>query len=230
LSRRELMGNIFVYLLAGHETTAHTLAFALGLLACYPDEQQKLYDHIQSVLGGNRPPTYEDVRNLTRPLAVMLETLRLFPPIIRMPKKAANDTTLSIHVSSGEFEGQRKSVFIPKGSYVFLNAIGMHYNPRYWKDPYEFNPERFMSADWNKDAFLPFSLGARACPGRRFAEVEGVCILTAIVMRYKIELSPEAFTIIPGESPRATRERLCKVGTGITLNPAHLPLVFKRRD
>ncbi|KDQ10985.1 hypothetical protein BOTBODRAFT_177679 [Botryobasidium botryosum FD-172 SS1] len=239
LSQRELIGNIWIFLMAGHETTAHSLAFAMGLLACYPEEQQKLYDQIQSVLGGDRLPTYGDVHALTRPLAVLYETLRMFPPVVTVPKKTAADVTLSVHrtVSETYKKGsdigadQRKMVFIPKGATIFINITAVHYNPRYWEDPHEFKPDRFMGNDWNKDAFLPFSGGARACLGRRFSEVEVIAFLTALVLRYKIEINSEKFKIIPGETPRATRERLLAVKSGgITLSPAHLPLVFRRRE
>jgi len=111
-----------------------------------------------------------------------------------------------------------------------IDTVGLHYNPRYWKDPEDFNPDRFMSGDWNRDALLTFSAGSRACLGRRFAETEAVAALTMIVLRYKIELNRDMFQIIPGEAPRATRERLLKVRQGLTLAPAHLPLTFRKRD
>jgi len=235
LTPRELMGNIFIFLLAGHETTAHALAFSFGLLACYPDEQQKLYDHIMSVVPGGRPPSYEDMHSLTRPLAVMYEAMRLFPPVLGPTKKAAQDTTLFTYpASQGNSKGanleqdQRRTVIIPKGSIVSIHVAGLHYNPRYWENPYEFRPDRFLG-NYNKDAFAPFAVGPRACLGRRFSETEAVAVITMIVLRYKIELNPSLFTIIPGESPDATRERLLKAQQVLTLAPENLPLLFRRR-
>jgi cytochrome P450 len=78
---RELIGNIFLFLIAGHETTAHTLCFALGLLALYPDQQEILFQHIQSVLPNGRLPMYEDMPRLTHSMAVFYEALRMFPPV-----------------------------------------------------------------------------------------------------------------------------------------------------
>ncbi|KDQ09999.1 hypothetical protein BOTBODRAFT_36617 [Botryobasidium botryosum FD-172 SS1] len=224
LSERELMGNISVFLLAGHETTAHALAFAMGLLACYPEEQQKLHDHIKSALPDGRLPKYEDISLLTRSLAVFYEATRLFPGVPVIAKSAACDKTLTIaaaippgaEVADGKHD-QRKAVFIPKGTLILLDVVGLHYNPRNWKDPDHFNPERFMNADWNRDAFMAFNAGSRACLGRRFSEIEAVTALTMITMRYKIELNGDLFQIIPGEAPRATRERLLKVTQGMTL-------------
>jgi len=87
-----------------------------------------------------------------------------------------------------------------------------------------------MGSDWNRDAFLPFSGGARACLGRRFSEVEVIAFLTTLVLQYKIELNPEKFKIIPGEAPRETRDRLLAVKSGgLTLAPSYLPLVFRKR-
>ncbi|KDQ10982.1 hypothetical protein BOTBODRAFT_35741 [Botryobasidium botryosum FD-172 SS1] len=176
LTRQELVGNIFIFLLAGHETTAHALAFSFGLLACYPEEQQKLYDQITSVLSDGRHPTYEDVHSFTRSLAVLYESMRLFPPVTGILKQVAQDTTLAVHASvpqtgsaksfkSDYATPQRKTIVIPKGSTMSLRISGVHYNPRYWEDPYEFKPDRFLG-DYNKDAFLPFALGGRACLGR----------------------------------------------------------------
>ncbi|KDQ10000.1 hypothetical protein BOTBODRAFT_36620 [Botryobasidium botryosum FD-172 SS1] len=236
LSEQELMGNIFIFLLAGHETTAHSLAFAMGLLACYPEEQQKLYEHINSVLPDGRSPRYEDIPLLTRSLAVFYEAMRLYPGVPAIGKTATCDTTLTINasipsgadVTDGKHD-QRKTVFVPKGTFIMLDVLGLHYNPRHWSNPDVFNPERFMKADWNRDAFMTFNAGSRACLGRRFSEIEAVTALTMILMRYKIELNGDLFQIIPGEAPRATRERLLKVTQGITLAPVRLPLVFRRR-
>ncbi|KDQ10983.1 hypothetical protein BOTBODRAFT_136260 [Botryobasidium botryosum FD-172 SS1] len=237
MTHKELMGNIFIFLLAGHETTAHALAFSFGLLACYPEEQQKLYDHIISVLPDGRFPTYEDVHSLTRSLAVLYEAMRLFPPVTGILKHAAQDTTLSVHASASQSGSAinsnsdmplRKTIVVPKGSTLSLHISGVHYNPRYWEDPYEFKPERFLG-DYNKDAFIPFALGARACLGRRFSEVEAVAVITMMVLRYKIEPNPDLFTIIPGETPRVTRDRLLKTEQILTLAPERAPLQFRRR-
>ncbi|KDQ10512.1 hypothetical protein BOTBODRAFT_115667, partial [Botryobasidium botryosum FD-172 SS1] len=234
LTSEELMGNIFIFLLAGHETTAHSLAFSLGLLACYPEEQQKLHDHITSVILDGRLPSYEDIHSLNRVLAVLYETLRLFPPAVGLVKQVTQDTTLSVHASvpdSGSVDSttsQRKTIVIPKGSALNINAAGLHYNPRYWEDPYEFKPDRFLGK-YNKDAFVAFAVGARACLGRRFSEVEIVAIITMMLLRYKVELNPEHFTIIPGETSRATRERLLKTEHILTLAPERTPLLFRRR-
>ncbi|KDQ08116.1 hypothetical protein BOTBODRAFT_180138 [Botryobasidium botryosum FD-172 SS1] len=216
--------------IAGREarTAAHSLAFSLGLLACYPEEQQKLYDHIKSV-------SYEDMHSLTRSLAVLYETMRLFPPVPDPFRAAARDTTLSTYPAFQEHvkgetstQNERRTIFIPKGSTVSMDVPGFNYNPRYWDEPYEFKPDRFMGK-YDKDTFIAFSLGPRACLGRRFSEVEAVAALSLITLRYQIKLDPARFTIIPDESHLAMRARLLKIRQGLTLAPASLPLLFRKR-
>ncbi|KAK7051243.1 hypothetical protein VNI00_004743 [Paramarasmius palmivorus] len=223
LTEREVVGNIFIFLLAGHETTAHTLSFTFAMLALYPDEQEKLYQHIRSILPDGRIPTYEEMPLFTQSMAVFYETLRLFPPVNVIPKVSAEDTTL---VTESTMTGETRVIPVPRGTYISINTVGLHYNPRYWKDPEEFKPSRFRE-DWPRDAFLPFSGGARACIGRKFFETEGIAILTMLVSQYKIELKDEPE--FAGESFEQKKARLLACKPGITLTPIRMPLVFRRR-
>ncbi|KAF5351017.1 hypothetical protein D9756_008375 [Leucocoprinus leucothites] len=209
--------------LIGHETTAHTLCFTLALLALYPAEQEKLYQHIKSVLPDAYAPTYEQFPLLTRVMAVFNETLRMFPAVVIIPKRSAEDTTLSTTSTRGE----RVVVPIPKGTDVHINVPGLHYNPKYWENPYEFKPDRFLNDDWNRDAFIPFSAGPRACLGRRFAETEAVAFLTMLVSRYKITVKEEPR--FANETFEQRKERLLKVVSILTLTPVKMPLTFTRR-
>ncbi|KAI5122235.1 hypothetical protein M0805_007102 [Coniferiporia weirii] len=222
LSDTELIGNIFIFLLAGHETTAHTLCFTLGLLALYPAQQEILYQNIMSVLPDGRAPAYEDMDSLSYVTAVFLETLRLFPPVARIPKKSSEDTILSTFNAKGE----RVDVPVPKGSIITMHTVGLHYNPRYWKDPYEFRPQRFCE-DWPRDAFLPFGRGARSCIGRRFSETQATAILAVLVTRYRIEVQNEPQFV--AETFEQRRERVLLAKTDLTTTPVRVPLVFKRR-
>ncbi|OAX31726.1 cytochrome P450, partial [Rhizopogon vinicolor AM-OR11-026] len=81
LNDSELIGNIYMLMVAGHETTGHSLAFALALLALYPDKQEELYQHIKRVLPDGRIPTYDDMSSLSYSSAVFNEALRMFPPV-----------------------------------------------------------------------------------------------------------------------------------------------------
>ncbi|KAL0064233.1 hypothetical protein AAF712_008818 [Marasmius tenuissimus] len=168
-------------------------------------------------------------RNSTKPrlVSVIYETLRLFPPAVGVPKSTAEDTSFVLHNE----QGQSKVIPVPKNTNLVIHAAGVHYNPRYWKDPYEFRPDRFMG-EWNRDAFIPFSVGARSCIGRRygqrpppadtcpnyddhrFSEVESVAILSVLVKKYKISVMEEPE--FKHESFEGRKERVLKAQFGIT--------------
>ncbi|TDL26326.1 614/534 cytochrome P450 [Rickenella mellea] len=222
LSDSDLRGNIFIFMLGGHETTAHTLCFCFGLLALYQDEQDNLFQHINSVLSDGRPPTYEDMGALTYSLAVLYETLRLFPPVIAIPKTCAEATTLATSTSSGE----RRVVAVPKGSLINLHIAGLHCNPKYWKDPLEFRPRRFLE-DYNRDAFLPFSGGARSCIGRRYIfETESIAFLTKIIQNYKIEVKEEPQFAHETFAKRRERVLDCKYGITLSIKYTNLSVEY----
>ncbi|KAF9465029.1 cytochrome P450 [Collybia nuda] len=223
LTESELIGNIFIFLVAGHETTAHTLCFTFALLALHQDEQETLHQHIKMVLSDGRTPTYEDMNLLTQSMAVFYETLRMYPPVTGIPKESAEDTSLM----ATNAQGEKKAVPIPTGTNIVIDVPGLHYNPRYWEDPETFKPARFLQ-EWPRDAFLPFSAGARACLGRKFFETEGIAILTMLISRYKVEVKEEPQ--FSGETFQARRDRILSSKPGLTLTPVRVPLVFKLRD
>nr|BAL05166.1 cytochrome P450 [Phanerodontia chrysosporium] len=166
LQDSELIGNMFIFMLAGHETTAHTLCYILAMLAMHPEVQDKMYESVRCVTQNGRLPEYEDMRSLSYCEAVLYETLRMFPPVNSIPKSVAEDTAITITNADGE----RTTVPMPRGSSISIHTPGLHYNPRYWPDPHTFRPERFPAADWPRDAFLPFSARASSA-SRRVARV-----------------------------------------------------------
>ncbi|CAL1699490.1 unnamed protein product [Somion occarium] len=223
LTDRELLGNIFIFLIAGHETTAHTLCFALALLALYQDEQERLYGELMKAFPDGRTPTYEDINKLTYVECVLNETLRMFPPASNIPKFAAEDSSFVTTNAAGE----KVVVPVPAGTGLSLHVSALHYNPRYWSEPYAFKPARFLE-DWPRDAFIPFSGGVRSCLGRRFAELESLVFLSMLVMQYKFIVKPEPQ--FANETFEQRKERILKFTQGITLTPVRVPLVFTRRD
>jgi len=223
LTARELLGNIFIFLIAGHETTAHALAFSFALLALYQDEQEKVYQQVKSVSPNGEIPTYDDRSKLDRCLAAYYETLRLIPPVTNIPKVAAQDTSLTIHNAQGE----KVAMPVQAGVQIALNIAGLHHNPRYWENPDDFNPDRFLK-DYNRDAFLPFSGGARSCIGRTFFETEAVIGLAMLLSRYKITIKEEAE--FAHETFEETKARVLSSKAGLTVTPLRIPLVFTRRD
>ncbi|KAI9438702.1 cytochrome P450 [Lactarius indigo] len=223
ITEQELMGNTFIFLLAGHETTAHTLCFTFALLALYPDEQECLYQQIKGIMADlDGMPTYEDMNRFTLSLAVLYETLRMFPPVSVIAKYAVEDTSLTV----GNADGGKTTFPVPSGTDVHFHVPALHYNPKYWKDPYTFRPERFLG-EWPRDAFLPFSAGARACLGRRFFETESIAVITMTVMRYSVEIKEEPEFI--GETFEQRFARVTASENILTNTPTRVPLVFKRR-
>ncbi|KAH8075864.1 cytochrome P450 [Cristinia sonorae] len=223
LTDAELIGNIFVFLVAGHETTAHTLCFALGLLALYPDEQERLYQEVIKAVPKDRDPIFQDMASLDYVICVLSETLRIFPPVIGIPKFAAEDCTLTTTNNNGD----KVTLAIPKGSGINIDTVGLHNNPKYWDEPEAFKPSRFMG-DWPRDAFLPFSGGVRSCIGRRFAELESVVVMAMLVKKYKITVKDEPQ--FAHETFEEKKARVLKTKNGLTLTPAKTSLVFTLRE
>nr|ASN66812.1 Cyp5490A1 [Phaffia rhodozyma] len=221
-SDREVVGNTFIFLLAGHETNGHTMSFVFVMLALHPEKQVELLEHILTVLPRGRQPIYEDFQKLTHTMAVLYETLRLFPAVAVIPKVSTEDTTLKYQDIGGD--NGIKTIFVPKGTDVTIDTPALHTNPLYWKDPLSFKPERFLE-DYEKDAFIPFSAGPRACVGRRFAEVSNMVFLSLVVRDYEVVAIPR-----PGETEEAMRDRLVRAKPVLTLTPCGaVDLMFKRR-
>ena len=158
--------------LAGHETTANALAWALYLLARHPDAYRRLRTEATTVLGG-RTPTASDLPRLGFALQVFKESLRLYPPAYLTSRLAMRDV---------EIGGHR----ISAGTDVIANICTMQRRPEYFPDPDRFDPDRFEAAAekaipaW---AYIPFGAGARVCIGNNFALMEGQLILATLAQR-----------------------------------------------
>ncbi|KAG8878233.1 hypothetical protein FRB97_002691 [Tulasnella sp. 331] len=148
----EVFGNMFIFLLAGHETTAHTLAYVFGLLALDEDEQDRLFEHIKDIIAEREliltqnsfwlfPQEYTDCAKLNRVVGVIYEAMRLFPPVVSFPKYSTEDAYFMVDPALSEEEltdptvseerrTRKKEVFIPKGSEIGINTSALHYNHR----------------------------------------------------------------------------------------------------
>jgi cytochrome P450 len=171
---KHVANNIFFLLVASYFTTASTLGWALRLLAAHPEIEKQVYAEATAVCNGNSP-TYADVPKLKYLQAVLLETLRLYPPIHRLPREA---------IESDEINGSP----IPADSGIFILTYFLHRHPDYWTDPEKFNPDRFLTKPSGQDcqyAYLPFGSGKRACIGRNFSLVELSLTMAMIVQRFQ---------------------------------------------
>ncbi|KDQ10750.1 hypothetical protein BOTBODRAFT_115251 [Botryobasidium botryosum FD-172 SS1] len=208
----EVIGNTFIMLFAGHETTARTLTALLALLALYPDEQDKVCQEIERVLPDRRDPDFEDYDSFTQIRNCIQETMRLYPPVTMLIREAIQDTHLDI--TSYGINGKGQSVVIKKGSHLIGDIVGMHYNPNYFPEPEAFKPSRWDDDTINKDAFVGFGQGPRACIGRKFSLAEATCFIIMLLRdwRVKIDLGKD-------ETPQQWQRR---VMTGTMTGPGGL--------
>ncbi|EIW78654.1 cytochrome P450 [Coniophora puteana RWD-64-598 SS2] len=234
LTADELFSNIFSFLLAGHETSSHSLSFAFVLLALYPEKQQTLLEEVSRLWPGNEPVSpHSSVCEYT--LAFFRETLRLWPAEPRLAKDVDADTSLpGVHFSrngneTSLTEGQAYTLPVPARSIVMLDIWALHYNPLHWgEDVHEFTPERFLDTDtyrWPRHAYMPFSTGARGCIGMRFALAESICMLACVVRQYEVLVPAD----LAGKSWSEQKEVLLQWTTGVTLTPTNARVRLRRR-
>jgi len=222
LSDQELIGNVFIMLFAGHETTAHTLAATLGFLSVYPEFQEEVYEEIKSIMGNKREPTLDDYPKFTKTLAAFYETLRMFPAGHLLIREAQEDTVLQVPNPVGE--SGSKSIPVPKGLQVIVDMIGIQYNPRYFDEPEKYKPERWYGITAESESFTAFSVGPRICIGRKFATVESVAFLAMLLRDWKTEP-----LLRDGETAGAWRTRVLDAKMVLTLGVDDVPLRFIRR-
>lgn len=178
LTKDEIIANAILILIAGYETTASLLTFTSYLLAINPQEQEKVRSEIKSAFGdGEERLDYEKVMSLTYLDAVICETLRLYPPVLRVDRHSNSDVTLE---STG--------TFIPKGSPIVIPIYAIHHLEEFYPQPEVFKPDRFLPQ--NKDqlipyTWLPFVTGPRNCVGMRFALLEAKLTLCRLLLQFK---------------------------------------------
>ncbi|KAI0064327.1 cytochrome P450 [Artomyces pyxidatus] len=221
LDDKELVGNVFGLMFAGHETTAHTLAATLGFLGLYPDIQKDVYEEIIRVVGKDRDPAFEDFGKLEKVLSVFLESLRLYPAGYIMIRAPLEDTVLN--VPNFNSEGTH-AIPIQKGTQVVVDMVGVQYNPRYFPDPYKYDPSRWYGVSSESEAVTAFSIGPRTCIGRKFAATEAVCFLALLLRDWHV--TP---VMQPGETGEQWRERAMKADINMTLGVRSVPVKLNRR-
>lgn len=157
LSDSDILGNAFVMIIAGHETTANVVYFSLTELAINIGSQRRLQKEIEAMFGSTSPETWDYDSTINALLgsmvgAVMNEVLRIMPPVINIPKSVRQDADQSIVIDG-------KKIILPKGAHINLNTIGIHRSPKYWPshgpskvddspdDLNDFIPERWLVSE-----------------------------------------------------------------------------------
>ncbi|ELU2597489.1 cytochrome P450 [Campylobacter jejuni] len=172
-SFEEILDQMAMLFLAGHETTASSLTWTLYLLSLYPKEQEKACEEITQVLQGGAIEI-SHLRQFKYLTNIFKESLRLYPPVGFFAREAKKDT-------------QVRDKLIKKGSGVVIAPWLIHRHEEFWTNPHGFNPSRF-EGEYKKDAYLPFGVGERICIGQGFAMQEAILILANILKTYKLEL------------------------------------------
>ncbi|KAI9493687.1 cytochrome P-450 cyp509A1 [Zychaea mexicana] len=187
MTDEEIKSNLCIFFAAGHDTTANSLSYMAYYLARHPDIQQKAREEAIKVLGNESTdilPTKDQLRNMPYINQIIKETLRINSPVAGLiGRVAAQDTDLD-------------GVFIPKGTRVMCSLYELHHNPSVWKNPEEFNPDRFAPNGEAEKlagigfAWLPFSNGSRQCIGMNFSMTEQRVLLSMLLRKYEL-LLPE---------------------------------------
>jgi len=177
MNNQQLRDELITIYVAGHETSANALSWTWYLLTQHPDIYQGLKDEVRNTLG-NRRPTLTDLRALPYARQVMDEAMRLYPPAWTMGREALS-------------EDEANGYPIPKSGMVFVSIYNLHRDERYWKNPDQFDPDRFTperTKQRHRGVYMPFGLGPRMCIGNNFALMEIQLIIMMIVQRFDFEL------------------------------------------
>ncbi len=201
---KELLDQIAMLFLAGHETSATAMAWSLYLLANCPHIQERAHEEVIAVCG-ERPAAFGDMKKLQLVVAVFREAMRLYPPVAVFARDAAKPEQMM----------NRK---VDPGSVVFVSPWLMHRHVQHWEHPDAFDPDRFET-EAGKEAFacayLPFSMGPRVCAGASFALQEATLLLAELVRRFR-------FKPVEGHVPDPVARLTLRSANG-------LPLIVERR-
>ncbi|WP_101257095.1 cytochrome P450 [Streptomyces barkulensis] len=192
LSPDAIRDQVLVFLLAGHETTATALAFALHLLACHPEAQEKAHAEVDTVLSGGAAGAehLDELPYLTR---VFKEALRMYPSVAIMGRRSVADSEVC-------------GFHIPGGSDVYVSPWVTQRHPGHWDHPDRFDPDRFApepEAARPRYAWFPFGGGPRACIGQYFAMLEGVIGLAGLLQRFRLTAPKTEIALQLGMTLRA---------------------------
>jgi cytochrome P450 len=201
----ELVDQVAMLFLAGHETSASALSWACYLVAHDGNVQERMHAEAVAQLG-ERQPEFTDMKQLTLTWNVFRETLRLFPPVGFMARQARSACTM-------------RDKQVPAGATVIVSPWLIHRHREWWQEPDAFDPDRHAadaSREATRHAYLPFGMGPRVCLGASFALQEAALILSSLVRRWRLEPAP-------GHVPRPVGRLTIRSANGV-------PLVLRRRS
>ncbi|XP_068445341.1 cytochrome P450 4V8 [Clinocottus analis] len=178
MSHQDIQEEVDTFMFRGHDTTAASMNWSLHLLGSHPEAHGKVQRELQEVFGASdRPANMEDLKKLKYLECVIKEALRLFPSVPFFARNIGEDC----HINGFK---------VPKGANAIIVTYALHRDPRYFPEPEEFRPDRFLpenSAGRPPYAYVPFSAGLRNCIGQRFALMEEKVILASILRNFNVE-------------------------------------------
>ncbi|KAJ0413852.1 putative cytochrome P450 monooxygenase [Aspergillus carlsbadensis] len=203
LSNDEISGSLFIFTAAGYETTANTMGYSVVFLAAYPQWQEWIREELQSLPEDPSTWRYEEVfPKCRRTLALMLETLRLFPPVLHTTRAVVEPQELT--------DAAGRSHLLTPPMEIYACQLSMHLDQRIWgADAAEFNPSRWIDESGllitpEKGTYIPWSGGPRICPGMKMSQVEFVATMATLFRNGACEPLP-----VDGvDEPQMLRERL----------------------
>jgi cytochrome P450 len=177
---KQLRDEILTLFIAGHETTANGLAWAIYLLARHPEVYARVRAAVDALDG--RAPTLADLDRLELLTRVFKEALRMYPPVYLFARMSIADVTIGGYA-------------VPKNTVFLISPWALQHRPDLWPDPDRFDPDRFLpqaEAGRPRDAWIPFSDGPRVCIGMHFAMIEAPLVLATLLQRADFELAADA--------------------------------------
>ena len=200
-TREELIDQLGVLFLAGHETSASALTWVFFILAVQPRWADRVRREVAAVAGAG-PLSMEHTRAMPTLRNVFRETLRLYPPITFLPRVATAATRL----------GTRR---VKRGALVMIAPWVLHRHERYWRDPHIFDPDRFLPErehEMTPGAFIPFGLGPRVCAGAAFATTEAVLLIAQLFRAFDFQVDqPGRVRPAARLTTRPAQQVMCRV-------------------
>jgi len=184
MTMEEVMDNLAMTIVAGHETTAHTISFFLYCMATNKDIANEARKEVDSILGERRIPELDDMKTFEKSYLknCLHETLRMFPVVAKTFRVLSSDQDV------GGFK-------IPAETSVWFSYYSMNHNPKHWENPEKFIPERFDDIT-NVNKLSTFSFGPRSCIGMQFSKLEMMLIMATLLRNFKFEIDSPNYKLV----------------------------------
>ncbi|CAH0628740.1 unnamed protein product [Chrysodeixis includens] len=204
ISDHEIKEEVDTIMFEGHDTTAAGSSFVLCMLGLYQDIQTKVYDELYQIFGdSDRPATFNDTLQMKYLERVILETLRMYPPVPIIARELKQDVKIVTN-----------NYVLPAGATVVVCNYGVHRHPKHYENPNTFNPDNFLPenmANRHYYSYIPFSAGPRSCVGRKYALLKLKILLSTILRNYK------SFSDVPEQDFQLTADIILKRRDGFRL-------------